>query len=199
VANYVIDNYVQTKSFTNPNQKGFQNYFASVYLGTAATLQIYLKELEFVSDSGLLLKNEEYVRGFQHDYNWKESEADDVYFYRMMILFGPSKDIYYRNYLKLQDLAAQVGGIMKALSTIIWFILTVYNENLYRLHLFNNLFTFGDGGGLNRLKSQLSIQSSNVNIISNSTVQIHKNFNKPQNEAKKPITFSLCQKLARNI
>jgi hypothetical protein len=47
---------------------------------------------------------------------------------------------YSRNYYKIHDLAAEIGGIYSILSVVLYFLLNSFSENIYFEYLINNFF-----------------------------------------------------------
>jgi hypothetical protein len=197
LAIYAIDNYVQTKDYLNPLKKGFQNYFFRVSLQTLNGIQLYLRDVVFISDIGLIAEELSYIYGFRHDsYFYNPGGPQGKYFVQLGINYSPTVETNYRVYMKLQDLAAQIGGLLNLLMLIGRILLELYYTNSYKLYLYNSLFHCVESGSTKQMAPVYN-HPSQQNIIRDS-VHVYKsnpsNPNTNDNVIKKKLELNFFQK-----
>jgi hypothetical protein len=174
LAIYAIDNYIQTKDYLNPLKKGFQNYFFRVSLQTLNGIQLYLRDVAFVSDIGLIAEELSYSYGFRHEYTfYNPGGPQGKYFAQFGMQYSPTLEMNYRVYMKLQDIAAQIGGLLNLLMLIGRILLELYYTNTYKLYLYNNLFYGVDSDSTKQMIPMHNRQSQQA-IIKDS-VYVYKN------------------------
>jgi hypothetical protein len=134
---YAIQYYVQTNDYEQPFKKGIKDYFFPVSLNSYTDTSFYLKEINMESDSGLLQESYQEMDGFTHQsFTSQISNLKQQKFASIVIQLTDQKDVYFRSYMKLQNLFALVGGFINFLKLGITIILNYYHENVY----FDSLF-----------------------------------------------------------
>ena len=138
---YYIDNFVETTSYEEPFKKGIREVFYYISNDYTFYLTNYIQHLQIVSDDGLLfitkkVKDTFIVDNMRDLTNYQKTQ----YFASYTIQFNNIKQLYYRKYYKLQDLAAQVGGVFKTLMIIGIVLTKLFEEHEYYQHLINNFF-----------------------------------------------------------
>ena len=73
------------------------------------------------------------------------TQSTKTQFINFNIQFNNVVSGYYRKYYKLQDFAAQVGGIFKALMTCGYVLVCVFYKNTYSEYLMNHFFVVQSG------------------------------------------------------
>lgn len=139
---YTIDNFIKTRDYKNPFERGLIEKFYYVSKNFQVSITEYIRHLEVLSDDGLLFTTNKTISSFKIDniidYNLNERQSES--FVSFSIQLNNVKEMYYRKYSKIQDLAAQVGGIFKTLLIICSWITQLYSEHSYFEHLINNFF-----------------------------------------------------------
>ena len=139
---YMIDNLVSTKNYKNPFSKVIKEQTFKVSDSYKVSVIQYLRHIRIESDDGLLFttnhSKSSFVLGeFTHDIVF---ERDSSTFLTLSIELDNTLQKYQRKYYKLQDLAAQVGGVVNACFVIASLILKIYEKNSYFEYLINNFF-----------------------------------------------------------
>ena len=139
---YMIDNLVSTKNYKNPFSKVLKEQTFKVSDSYKVSVIQYLRHIRIESDDGLLFttnhSKSSFVLGeFTHDIVF---ERDSSTFLTLSIELDNTFQKYQRKYYKLQDLAAQVGGVVNACFVIASLILKIYEKNSYFEYLINNFF-----------------------------------------------------------
>ena len=209
---YMIDNLVSTKNYKNPFSKVIKEQTFKVSDSYKVSVIQYLRHIRIESDDGLLFttnhSKSSFVLGeFTHDIVF---ERDSSTFLTLSIELDNTFQKYQRKYYKLQDLAAQVGGVVNACFVIASLILKIYEKNSYFEYLINNFFEvrLEDFQKIIKLQSykkkiQEKKNSTNESMkISNADVKtnISNNINNKPNESiinnkKRKIEFSFLDKL----
>jgi hypothetical protein len=138
------DSYITSKDFESP----VKYYLTSNTLKSSSynfRQDAYLyKNISFSTDSGSIMPNLQVIDELQLDYSSSSNTADpktDV-FTNVIIGLNSIKTNYNRSYIKIQDISAQVGGLIKFFMVIFEVLLSFYSyvpflENLYVKLLIN--------------------------------------------------------------
>jgi hypothetical protein len=141
---YFVDKYINTENYTNPFQYFLNTYFISLDPSSYKFVDIYFKTAKVVTDKGFL---------FEDTYTEKEILYDYVREQFSVYKSGTNVIDFYINssfnfvnvtryYMKIQDLAAATGGILKMFLIVGLFISKVFNENKMLQSILNTLYQF---------------------------------------------------------
>ena len=158
---YYIDNFVKTTNYRKPFERGMKEVFYYVSNSYTFYLTNYIHHLEVHSDDGLLFTTNHIKDSFKVDYlrDLTIYQKSDTFFAQYTMQFNNVKEIYYRKYYKLQDLAAQVGGIFKILGVIFYIFSAFNSEHGYYEYLINSFFRINKESNTEQIKV-----SSSANI-----------------------------------
>lgn len=196
---YSFEEYVQTKKYKDPISHGYKEYFYYVSNRFFIAITQYLRKVKMVSDDGWIFQNKEDLYSFKHDhmFSYTNSLREVKNFMSLSIQLTNEEDGYQRDYVKLADLAGQIGGIYKVLFLIFVIVSHFYNENSMYEGLFNHFFEVVPD------KANYSIDSS-VNegndynkffATEEKETKVNKNKNESLlNNKKKQIVLSCCEK-----
>ena len=139
---YIINNLVSTKNYKNPFTKNLKESSLKISHNYKVSITQYLKHTRVESDDGILLTSNHYkdsfsLGDFKHDIIL---ERDSTTFLSLSIQLDNTFQKYQRKYYKLQDLAAQVGGIVNTCFVISTLILKLYEKNCFFEYLINHFF-----------------------------------------------------------
>lgn len=142
VSFYIVDNFISTRDYKNPFKVGLREFFFSASKNSFLSTTQFLKTLRVDSDNGLLFTSEQTEVRFGLDgleqYSLQESSRQQ--FVNFNIQFSNIVSGYYRRYYKLQDFAAQVGGVFKVFSIVGYFVIYAYCKNNYCEFLIHHFF-----------------------------------------------------------
>lgn len=145
---YFKDTYFANNNYTNPEQF-FANMFTIPITNTVYKRQyIYFKNIDFVSDYGLLFEDKHKVSTYQLDsmyadlYFTNDAAFSDSTVAEMTVSIKNIKDVYSRSYYKLQNLAADLGGVLKVILMIFIFLNMWISEPILNNKIFDSLFVF---------------------------------------------------------
>lgn len=140
------DSYFENINYTHPEQY-YANQFAIPISNTVYKRQyLYLKNINFISDYGLIFEDKQQVNTYQ-----LESMNSELYFTKdaaftpntimeLSITTKNIKDVYYRSYYKLQNLAADLGGVLKIVLLLFSFFNKMVSERILDNQIYNKLF-----------------------------------------------------------
>ena len=142
VSLFTVDNLVKTRDYKHPYERTVKEKFYYVSNNFQVSITEYLKHLTIISDDGLLFTTNKTIDMFQHDYlmDYTIYQRDSKTFVSFTVQLNNIREVYYRKYYKLQDLAAQVGGIFKTLLIIFYVITKFHSEHSYYEHLIKHFY-----------------------------------------------------------
>lgn len=137
-----IDNTVRSNNHSDPFQAFFNNYYIKLDPTIFQTVDIYFSKIEIFSDDGWIFEGFNYLDRYSFDYFREISilKPTDSKILRIYINISKNRYLYKRYYTKVQDLAALMGGMFKALSLISLIILYFFNRYKYDELLINQLY-----------------------------------------------------------
>jgi hypothetical protein len=170
---YYIDNFIDTKNFQQPLYNTITDKFFSSSINSQTQVNLLLQNIEFESDIGFMIEDMDTINGFQtQDFTIeKEFTSRGDIFTSVAIQFVANKWQYNRKYYKIQDLSAQVGGLVKFFSIIVSLCLNIFNKNSFNQLIFRKVI-YGDDDCENI--SDSNYKNSNSSFVKLNTVHIHK-------------------------
>jgi hypothetical protein len=137
---FYVDNYVNLNFYDTPNVNFVNTFVQAISKGMSKANHMKVKKTSVYTDSGVILEdmNEihfQQVESIQVDIL---SPSDNM----LVLYFEATKmsDNYYRKYVKLQDLIANIGGLIKFLFTVTSVILSFYTDRYKLIDISNSLF-----------------------------------------------------------
>lgn len=132
-SHYIQGALVTPSNYTNGVSNTLQNEYFLVSGKMKKTYYYYFFETKMKSDYGWILKTEntQSVLGLKnknYDFNLKSNAGLAT----VMYYFTRESDLYKREYMKVQTLAANVGGILKIFVVIVQFVVGFYNEWVFK-------------------------------------------------------------------
>ena len=178
---YFIDTFISTNNYKSPFQRGIHEYFYDVSKNFILTLTQYYNHIEINDDSGLIFTTSNKINSFKLSdmVTNKADERTGEHFLTLTLQLNNIIEKYQRKYYKLQDYAAQVGGVINTLLIICYFILKFYDENAYFEFLINEYFEI-------KLFEKKQKTKSNICLIENNEINnnVNENLNKKKEKNK---------------
>jgi hypothetical protein len=138
ISAYISDYYLDPKNNTNYIVPYLYDLFQTSSSQNGLVFFVSMQNVQFYDDSGLIF----------HDYNL--IEVPKIQEVKPMYTFGENKriaqiqlegnyfgDVYQRSYSKAQDLLTRIGGLIKALTLLGYFINNLYCKALFIVESFN--------------------------------------------------------------
>lgn len=145
---FLKDSYFANNNYNNPAQF-YANHFTIPISNTAYKRSyIYLKNIDYISDYGLIFENKQIKTTYQIDsgtadlYFNSDAAFTNVTISEVSITISNIKDVYTRSYYKLQNLAADLGGILKVITVVFMFFNRLILNPVLDNKIFNSLFTY---------------------------------------------------------
>ncbi len=168
---YITDNFISTNNYKEPFQRGVHEIFSVVSINFLVSITQYYRHSQVESDNGLMFTTSSKINGFKKDEITKDINYNRTSpnFATLTLQLNNIIEKYHRKYYKLQDLAAQVGGVYNIIMVICFFIMKLYEENYYFEYLINKYFE------VKLYKKNNNISYKDTNIINNNETKNSKN------------------------
>ncbi len=139
---YMVDNLISTKKYKNPFSSRIKQQSFKVSDSYKISFIQYIRHIRIESDDNFFLSSNNSLNSFTLNEFTSNIvfERDSDTFMSLSIELDNIIEKFQRKYYKIQDLAAQVGGIINALYMVIFIILKLYEKNSYFEYLINNFF-----------------------------------------------------------
>lgn len=149
--------YVDTNDYNSPLKKSFLSRFMRVSTFNYRNDVIFSRLVDYITDSGFILEDKSSVQGtvisrIESDslYNEKLGPILDI-----MLTLDAIKQTYMRSYIKIQAVAANIGGIIKFFTLILSFVNRKWGEVMFLKYI----------GGLVKVKIPTDSKTFSNNYI----------------------------------
>jgi hypothetical protein len=175
-----IDSYVDYANYNNPDK--YFNSFISTQLTNADTKKSHLltvKQTRVITDSGFILEDlAEYA------FAQVDSARSDVFngndLYRFQIEGNNINDVHSRRYIKVQEIIASIGGLIKFLFLFASLLVDFFANLDMRLEIFNSLYSHS---GVS-YESPCNSSISNLKQNDLSIIRLNNKSKSPSNEMR---------------
>ena len=158
VSNYLVDNYRYISMFyaeyyflpndlKSPQNINYRNFYSEISTSIMKTDSIKFKSYLLFDDVGWIFQDIRTSSVIAFDRNIPsfefirvKNEKDAYNYYSLFITYSSDSDKTYRSYMKIQELAALVGGFMKIITFIGEMICGPYNRYLMKKSLVDEFF-----------------------------------------------------------
>jgi hypothetical protein len=139
---FLIDTIFDPKNYTHPYTYVGRDFYTSMSNNYYKAYSLWFKNVDYSTDSGFLLQDVNQERYLQMNY---ESEVMDyrtgtAEFFRCAIRSSNIRDIYYRKYIKLQDILANMGGLIKGIMVCVQMFFLLFQHTNYYIFLIEELY-----------------------------------------------------------
>jgi hypothetical protein len=135
-------------NFTVPMERIKQEYFTTVSNVGYKQINVYLKRIFFTTDTGIIFeqKKEESFNQIDRiqDLSTSVIPGPGERLFSIGIRMSYAEDSVFRNYLKIQTVIANVGGLFKFFSLFFEIALLLFTRDSYYLDLLNENFRIND-------------------------------------------------------
>ena len=151
-------------SLDEPIQSFFQNELLEIRPQMYIRETNYFQRLVMKDDIGWIFNDVKEVEVLQPDYKIKDSYVNDLsvnattYFYFKYFYLGKKEKIITRNYMKVQELTAIVGGFIKFVMMIFGFIARLYAEHIRMMMLVEDLYDYKEPNFPTPVRQEHSIE-----------------------------------------
>jgi hypothetical protein len=158
---FYMNTNINPQNFTDPISYNIFNYYKLAKLGSFKLTELFIRPQTLKSDNGFIFQSISHLNSLSYDFdNYDDSAIDDsLTLVDFEFLVSPNIFIYHRNYIKIQEVLASVGGLANLLRIL--FVILCYTFSIVKRDeiILNKLFEFD----LNQKKSLLMYATSKIN------------------------------------
>lgn len=176
IRTYFVNNYVNSFDYDNPVKFYLDSHLQQVNKGTLRRNFLRFTVNKFITDKGWLFednKESEYIsfKSINVEANANPPNFPDDYYW-ITIASPQIRLVTYRAYLKVQELAAKIGGIVNAINLSVYIIFSHYLRYIYVFNV-----------GKHIIDGEINVKSSN--LLNNLSFKKNDNLSilKKQNES----------------
>lgn len=167
------DYYFDSKNFLDPGRVYLKSTNIPITSDFYKRTYMYFSNVEYTTDSGMIFEDKSSQKYYHTDsmkeqiFFSKEAAFTQNTLSEISITVTPLKYQYYRTYYKLQQLAADVGGIVKAFTLFFSFANKLINQKKLNLKIVNDIFNFKDRNMINSQENKNESSSNEINLNKN--------------------------------
>jgi hypothetical protein len=171
---YAVDGYVDLSDYSNPYKQYLQSLLINISPTVIKATHIMMKNTYITTDSGIIMED----IAEQNIYQIESSKTDVVtspyVFYSYYLESTRITDRYFRRYVKIQDLVANIGGLIRCLFMVSTMLTTFFSESKLFLDIANSLYTFTkDDSRSDNIKNSAANMLPNELKFAGNSVIIH--------------------------
>jgi hypothetical protein len=160
-----LDNYIDHSDYVDPIKKLHSSDLLQGSAKAARTDQYWYRLVNVITDSGWFLEESGDLESFQLDSrNNFINAVSPRFIYLIQISLNTISDIYKRRYVKIQDIFANIGGIIKSMTILLLMFNHLFINKLYYQFIY---FKFIDKEnayrGINNHNSSLNLKKEQIN------------------------------------
>ena len=176
---------IDMKNYENPISSKIKNFYRLIRTNEYRETNFFLKKTFIITDDDPIYSNENFLESYQHEGLDMDSNPDaSETFFSLYFYSGASTQTFQRNYQKLFNLLASLGGILGALTTIFSIIIKLIVEWKVNEIILNKLYFLSDKYN-NFCQQKINlITPSKSSTYSSSVTEVNK---------KKKLTFSFWE------
>ena len=140
---YVINNYIRPNNHKYPFQRTINEYYYYISNNLFISLNQNIHHIDIETDDGFMFTTNNKISTFKTEKiirNLRTKNNNEENFISLSIQLNNYIEKYHRKYYKIQDLAAQVGGVYNTIFLICLSFLIMYEDNSYFQYLINKFF-----------------------------------------------------------
>lgn len=181
IALFASDHSIIPNNYKEPAKLYGKNFFTSYSSERYIDFWVYYKKMQIVTDKGLLFQSKEVKEVYGYDYTRENTDnrVNDN-FLTVKLRLSETKEVYERSYDKIQNVAANAGGIIQIFLIAGEVLTFLVREILYRDYISSYFFRKNSSilncrhqKTQNLSKVQLSTTANQTNQI-NSTIKNNK-------------------------
>lgn len=143
---YFMDQIVDPTNFNNPIKLFSRNIYMLLDSLLYKEMELFFRTIQIESDVGFFIEDKNYLTTYQYDrftVDSKSLDDDENPLLASIWVYCSSKKItYIRSYIKVQDIAANVGGIVKFMMLTAYLMLYLPSMKAIKIRIMNEIFDF---------------------------------------------------------
>jgi hypothetical protein len=167
----IVQNYLfESNDLVDPFRLGFNNLYDTLDLQIQKKVYYYFKLGSVNDDKGWLFEDRNTTNLIGVDrtkYDLLTAQNDEFHtqYYECNLYFDKIRETFSRRFMKLAEIIANVGGILKSLMTLLTILVFYYNTHYQYQHIQDSCFHFKPDTGA--ALSNISLPSVNINVNRN--------------------------------
>jgi hypothetical protein len=134
-----LDSYINLNDFTSPSNYFLSTLTLAISTNIKKTHYVSIRKAFIETDSGIIMEDLSMSSTIQVS-KIRTDLSNENYFYHIIIGGDNLMDNYSRRYIKVQDIIANIGGLLKFLLSIASFLLSFFVNLGLRLDVLNTLY-----------------------------------------------------------
>jgi len=206
---YTFETNVNPKNYENPVEYFYKYHYIDFDLNNVTTTTRFYYSISTVTSNTGVIFDDKYSKDFLNLDDIKTSTIQGIYgdiIVKLGLLMTNKNTVFGRIYIKIPELAAQVGGILSLVMPFIDVIYKFFIDNEYSVHLFYLLFrVYLDDDTIdnnfkhmsidinkdnNKNRKNGEIELDNLKIEENNTSNVHLNKFNLHNEKMLPLPLN---------
>ena len=181
--------YVDSKNYSNPIQYISKNMNVQLNEKIAKRYFLRLSKDRLVSDNGWILEdNKEYEHITLVEDKFEIMGIIDNNYLSFTFESPVKVNVVYRNYMKIQDLLAKIGGFFNTIVIVFKILSTNYLKFRYKLDLLNDISNKTNNNGIN-LHNIVKLSDSKFELIKENNLGYNNQNSSPQNNNLKSLNY----------
>jgi hypothetical protein len=161
---------IDPRNYTSPNQNYNGDTYTTISNKYFKEMHHYVKQIQIETDRGFLLNNVDRIKFLKDDYikemtDFRVASNFLSYTLKLSTVF----ETYSRSYKKVQNVAAEVGGVVEIISILCAVLAFFYNKAKFNELIINEFFYVDDSTGTN-MKSIVDNSSNDTKKFNSNTV-----------------------------
>ena len=188
-AMYFTNLAIDPGNFEKPITSFGKQLYTPISYTTLTYIEMLFGHFEFSSDEGFLIEDLNTTKSVQYLANRQILSFSSNMVVQIDMKLDKVKNIYTRKYSKLQEVLANMGGIIKALTLLGQFFFLPFIKLRFRLNLANSMFNFKSTKRVKEIKKKFSQKSNrSKNYISPMSVSTAGKLKRPKtNESSRGV------------
>jgi hypothetical protein len=138
---YIIDTIFDPTNYTQPYTYIARNFYTSISKNFFKLFELYFKNVDYTTDSGALVQNESTERYLQLDYTHEMFDFRGTpQFFSFLLRTSNNRDIFTRKYIKIQDILANMGGLIKGIMLGVYIIFFLFRSTNFYVFLIEKIY-----------------------------------------------------------
>ena len=176
---YSLDYTVDLKDFENPLKLKKFNKYQVLDKFLIKDDEFFIGSVNVTTDKGWLME------AFESEYEYKYTKIDTVYntfskeknyYYKCWMYAGSNLKTYERSYLKVQDVVALLGGVLKFFNVFGFIIISPLNKKMVNVEIMSELFDF-NSMEINSENNKTEDETKNKNLKNRYHEELKSNYN----------------------
>jgi hypothetical protein len=152
----LIDTIYNPKNYSSVNEYILRDYFTTMSSNYFKEFTFFYRNVDYVTDRGFLIEDEvtDKFLSLENSRELIDLRISPKIFLVANIRLSNFKDKHLRRYVKIQEVVAQIGGLIKGIILFIHILFSAYAKTEYYLELANSLYFFSPESSNNKIFDQ---------------------------------------------